>query len=99
MASENHINLPANAEVAGKVVDSQAQQAMRKIDRGLIGVLFGTRDHVPFNVAAAVVVIAVLAIGYLMLWYGFAVKRDEITTLSGLVTLFGGYLFGKASKD
>lgn len=100
MAGENHINLPADKEVAGKVVDSQAQQAMRKIDRGGLGWIFGTRDHVPNNVAATVVAVTLVSIVYLVMNGGWATEtKDKISVLSPLLTLFGGYLFGKNAKD
>ena len=100
MASENHIGLPADPGVAGKVVESQAQQAIKKLDRGLLGSIFGTRDHVPNNVAGLMVVIGFAIILYLVMtgenWNSI---KDQVSGIGTFVTLALGYLFGRATKD
>lgn len=100
MADGNHTGLPADREVAGKLVDAQAQQAIKKLDRGGLGWVFGTKDHVPNNIAGTVVAICIISIVYLLLFSAsFAENKDKIAVISPILTLFGGYLFGKNSKD
>lgn len=100
MPLDNHIGLPTDPNVAGKVVESQAQQAIKKLDRGLIGSVFGTRDHVPNNVAGLIVVIGFGIIAYLALnAANWTAIKDQISALGAFVTLALGYLFGRATKD
>lgn len=100
MALENHIGLPSDPGVAGKVVDSQAQQAIKKLDRGLLGSIFGTRDHVPNNVAGLMVIIGFSIILYLIMnGENWAAIKDQVASIGTFVTLALGYLFGRATKD
>lgn len=46
------LKLPKDANLAGKVIEGHYQREQSKIDRGLIGGIFGTRDSVAANVAA-----------------------------------------------
>lgn len=100
MTDSNHSGLPTDPGLAGKVVESQSQQAMKRLDRGWIGVMFGTRDHVPNNVAALIAIGGFLALGCLMVMTrSFTEIKDAVSILSGISTLALGFLFGRASKD
>lgn len=96
----NHANLPSDPTIAGKLVDAEASTNKVKLDRGWIGAALGSRDHVPNNIAGIVVAVTLAAIIYLVTCEGeFATKRDAIAVLTPILTLFGGYLFGRVSKD
>ncbi|HEX8063842.1 MAG TPA: hypothetical protein VF535_11565 [Allosphingosinicella sp.] len=96
----NQINLPKNPELAGKVIEAESQRA--RLDRGVIGAVFGGRDNVPNNVAGIVALAATgLLIGIIALGSDSAqFPRKEAATLAlSLVTLTLGFLFGRATRD
>jgi hypothetical protein len=96
----NHANLPSDPALAGKVVDAQAANDRVRLERGIMGWLFGSRDHVPNNVAGVVVVGGFIAVCVILYRPGdFASKKDSLAAISSLVTLALGFLFGRASKD
>ena len=96
----NHANLPQDPAVAGKVVDAQAANEKVRLERGVIGWLFGSRDHVPNNVAGLIVVGGFVAVCIILQGDGeFASKKDALAAISSLITLALGFLFGRASKD
>lgn len=96
----NHANLPKDPALAGKVVDAQAATEKTKLERGLVGWIFGTKDHVPNNVAGIVVLGGFVVICVILLKATpFPEKKDPLAIISGLVTLAFGFLFGRASKD
>lgn len=95
----NQINLHPDPMVASKIVDAEAASTKAQMDRGAIGRAFGSKDNVPFNVAALVVVISLIAIVWLILQQDFASHKEQIALLTPILTLFGGYLFGQRSKE
>lgn len=100
MTTNNQTNFPADAAVAGKLVEAQAESERKRLDRGMLGILFGTKDHVPNNVAALVCIICLIAVCLILYATGtFAEKKDALAFISGLLTLSMGFLFGRATKD
>lgn len=96
----NHANLPKNQALASKVVDAQAASEKVRLERGFIGQLFGSRDHVPNNVAGIIVLFGFIAVCYILMMGGnFQDKKDALSLLSGLITLALGFLFGRATRD
>lgn len=101
MAANNSTsnNLPADPNLAGKIVDAQAAHEKTKLDRGLVGWIFGTKDHVANNVAGLVVLIGVIFIFYKMaMATEFDSIKDQVVWVGGLVTTALGYLFGRSSR-
>ena len=96
----NHFNLPSDPTVAREVVTAQAQADKAKLDRGIVGIILGTKDHVPNNVAGLIVVIGFGIIAYLaLISVTWASIKDQVSGLGTFITLALGYLFGRASKD
>jgi hypothetical protein len=96
----NKVNLPEDPTLAGKVIDAEAERESKKLDRGMIGIMFGTKDHVPNNVAASICIICMLSICVIYARSdSFADSKDPITVISGILTLGLGFLFGRASKE
>ena len=94
--------LPRNSALAGKVIEGHYQNEQARIDRGLIGNLFGGRNSVPANVAAIIALISGIALTFAALYWAGSAEfgyKDAISALSGLVTLTVGYLFGRSSRD
>lgn len=95
----NQVNLPTDPVIAAKMVDAQAASSKARIDRGLVGWLFGTKDHVPNNIAGLVVAVTLLAIVYLcVVTTTFGEVKDRVAVLSPILTLFGGYLLRGRTK-
>jgi hypothetical protein len=98
----NHANLPDNPDLAGKLIDAERAAEKARLDRGIIGVIFGTKDHVPNNVAALVALLSILLlIALLSLGSDTATlpKKDAMAGILSLITLSLGFLFGRATKD
>lgn len=95
--------LPRNTELAKHVIDAQTAAASAKLERGLLGWIFGTRSGAPFNVASLTVVIGLITICATAVFgsdgAGFG-RKEIIAAALNLVTLSLGYLFGKSqAKD
>lgn len=86
--------LPRNAELAGKVIDAQGRE------RGMLGNVFGTRDHAPTNVVAVSIVILLALLGALLFApLAEGVDRGSlITAVLSAITFALGLLFGKSSS-
>ena len=98
----DELKLPNDTKLAGKLIEGHVRKEQAKIDRGSIGVLFGSRNSVPANVAAIIALVTSLTfLIAIFCWAGgkdFTYK-EAAAALSGLITLTLGYLFGRASKD
>ena len=95
--------LPKNTELAKHVIDAQTASDAAKLERGLLGWIFGTRSGAPFNVAALTVVVGLTTICATAAFgtdaSGFG-RKEIIAAALNLVTLSLGYLFGKSqAKD
>jgi len=95
--------LPKNTELAKHVIDAQTATESAKLERGVLGWLFGTKSGAPFNVAALTVVVGLVTICATASFgtdgAGFG-RKEIIAVALNLVTLSLGYLFGRSqSKD
>lgn len=96
------LQLVGDVKLDGKLVEGHIQKEQTKLDRGLIGHALGSNNSIPKNVAA---VIAIASTATLIIsvsvWAGndnFGYK-GAVGSLTSLVTLTVGYLFGRSSKD
>jgi hypothetical protein len=97
----DELNLPADAKLAGKMLDGHLQIEQSKIARGKVGAWIGSTQNIPANIAGIIALVAsIVLIGAAFLWAGASdfTHKEAIAALSSLVTLALGYLFGRASK-
>lgn len=95
----NHENLPSDPAVAREVITAQSAASQAKVDRGFIGVIFGTKDNAPNNVAGFVVILCLISIVYLAVTNDSSSHNDKsISYLLPILTSFGGFMFGRGSK-
>jgi hypothetical protein len=95
------LNLPADARLAGKMLDGHVKIEQTKIERGKVGEWLGSTQNVPSDIAGVIALVAsIVLIGAVSLWAGTSdfTHKEAIAALSSLVTLALGYLFGRASK-
>jgi hypothetical protein len=89
------LELPDDKELAGLLVDIQARRVDRQLQVGWIGIIIGPREQAPFNIAATIGVIALLAL-VLLLAFGEASARGQaVPVLASIVSGVLGYIFGK----
>jgi uncharacterized membrane protein HdeD (DUF308 family) len=74
------------------------QEKQMKIERGLIGWLFGTEKNAPFNIAGIIVIILIAA-GIISVFHATTIPSAEFwNTIGPIITLILGYIFGKKSS-
>ncbi len=93
-------DLPDNQELAGKILDTEAQKA----EIGWMGKLFGSSKHAPTNIAGMVLLlclIALVALGFVPAEYGAgsSVRADLIKLFGGIALAALGYVFGSWSPE
>lgn len=96
------LKLVGNEKLDGKLVEGHIQKEQTKLDRGLIGHALGSSNSIPKNVAAIIAIAstATLLIS-IVVWGGsenFGYK-DAVGSITSIVTLTIGYLFGRSSKE
>ncbi|MET3828016.1 hypothetical protein ABIC16_003709 [Sphingomonas sp. PvP055] len=95
----DHSKLPADPAVAKEVITAQSAASRVKLDRGIIGVILGTKDHAPNNVAGTVVVASLTAIIYLAASDSEPPHHEKaISILMSILSMFGGFMFGRSVK-
>ena len=83
--------LPDDPNIATKVIDARARES------GLLGKLFGTREHAPTNIAALALLLLFAAL-ILLLALPYREGSDKvgyITALISAITFIVGLLFGR----
>jgi hypothetical protein len=103
MALLDPSKLPADTEVAKKLIDTEAQSETQRINTGLLGKLFGNKESAPINIIGFVLLIL---IAYLIL-FSFCGKDTEILTRKDVLTfilpiitsLVGFFIGNKSKKD
>jgi hypothetical protein len=90
------LKAPSEKEIDSQLI--QDQRPDRLLQVGLIGLLFGPRQQAPSNIAAVVVIIAAVALG----WISVSHTNDpELAARSPFLPIILGalgYLFGKGGK-
>ncbi len=91
----NKIELPKNTNLARQVLDAQSKE------RGMLGAIFGTKDHAPTNIAALGVVLLVgLLTIVLFAQLPAGIDRGGFATaLLSAVTFILGLIFGRGSNS
>jgi len=93
--------LPKDASLASKIIDGHFKDNEESKNNGKIGVFFGGKDNISYNISAIIILFCVLII------VPFIVKiagttdfsyKDSISSITSLITLFAGYMFGKSGK-
>ncbi|WP_394662274.1 hypothetical protein [uncultured Sphingomonas sp.] len=78
-----------------------AQQANDKLilERGVIGKVFGSKDHAPYYIVAIIIIICILLMTYIMIFSGgYAQNKEALSFIGNFVTLGMGYIFGKSTS-
>lgn len=103
----NHINqnLPKDKFLAKQVIENQNEIEKIKLERGLLGGIWGNSEKIPNNIAALLILILLLtAIIYTYCLIGLPTDKislpikDFWEIIAPLITLAIGYLFGGISK-
>ncbi len=97
----NRIELPKDRELAGQVLQSQADTEAARVRRGAIGWMFGMGSEKLGNIGVfAFVVAAVLLVVVLFLPPAADFpKREALLTFGGIMSTSLGFVFGRLSAD
>lgn len=97
----NQFNLPDNEKLAAKVIDAQSKEVATRLQQGWLGRFWGS-TNAPRNIAGVIVCIFSALFVYIVVSsigdQGFSPK-DALASVSSLITLLLGYLFGRASAS
>ncbi len=106
MASQINPLLIQNPALAKEVVKSQNEIEKLKIERGALGLLWGTTSSIPNNVAAFLIVILLITgMGYSICVAKIPADKLNLTIkdfwllITPLITLALGYLFGDKKRQ
>ena len=90
-----------NSMARSEIAQFAHQETMQKSKLGWVGGIWGSRSEKPGNVAAIVLVILLVFVGWL-LWNHEKLGEifsDTLALMMSTVTLILGYLFGSTSKS
>jgi len=92
----DRINLPKDPDLARQVLDAQGKAA----ERGMLGKIFGTKDHAPTNIAAmALFLMIALFVAILFVPLDDSIDRGPlIATILSTITFIIGVVFGRESN-
>ena len=94
------MRLPSDPKLAGRVLQSHADTAAKKMERGAMGWLFGMSSEKPGNIAGFAFIAS--AIMLIIVLYAPASadlpKGEAITAFLGIMTASLGFLFGRATN-
>jgi hypothetical protein len=95
------LTLPADRELALKVVETHHARDQKNIELGWIGVVLGDVKHKPGNIAFLAIVSSFVLIAVLMFTREQAdlPRRELITLLGTIITGALGYLFGRGHSE
>lgn len=97
----NKLTLPSERKLADRILQAEAEHTSRRLERGWMGMVFGTGTEKPGNVAATAILLAFAGIMILIFAPGDpdSYPRDQMfTTFGSIFTAALGYLFGQATK-
>jgi len=93
--------LPKDANLAAKIVDAHVKDNEASKNNGFIGSIFGGKDNISYNVSSIIILFCVVIFvpfsAYISGLPDFS-HKDFASSVTGLITLFSGYLFGKSGK-
>lgn len=88
--------LPENKELAAKVLDNESKERQM----GIFGLLFGTREHAPTNIAGSVLIISLFGLLAIAFFHvEESVRPDLMKAFSGIALTALGFLFGYTAKE
>lgn len=93
--------LPSDPKIAAKVIEATSLETSKKMDRGLMGALFGSSSEKAGNLAGFVLIIfcAIFAgILFSMPDTQSISKKDAVTLVAGIISTILGFLFGRSSS-
>lgn len=97
----DHLQLPQDPKIAGKIIDSEHERESLRLGRGVMGGLFGSGDEKPGNIAGTVIVGSFLLFTAIIIWGSDSPslsKKDALAIVAGFITLGLGYIFGRSTK-
>ncbi|CDX11645.1 hypothetical protein MPLB_1120031 [Mesorhizobium sp. ORS 3324] len=89
----NQVNKPTNTSLSMKQLEAK--------ERGLIGIVFGTKEHAPTNVAGVALILLTALLGATMFFpLAAGVAAGSMTTaLLSAITFTIGLMFGRSEKS
>lgn len=105
MGNNINPNLLKDKILAKQVIENQNELEKIKLERGLLGGIWGNSEKIPNNIAALAIVI-LLATGIFYTYCVMNLAKENISLpikdfwaiIAPLITLAIGYLFGDKSK-
>lgn len=93
--------LPKDVDLAKSIIAAHYKDNETSKNNGFIGRVFGGKDNIANNVTA--VIITVFSIALIIVICCAAgtpnfTYKDCVSSIVGLLTLFAGYMFGKANQ-
>lgn len=101
MPDEGHLTDVGDREVGPATRDPMALQeqgdmiARDKLNLGLVGLVFGSKDTAPTNIAGIMAIVGFAVLIGLMIWDGTGEDVAARQSLIGLTTTAVGFLFGQ----
>jgi hypothetical protein len=94
------LNQTVTQQPVSPALTESGQLRRHSQELGLLGKLFGSKEHAPMNIAGFAVVVAFFCIVGVLCWMpdtaAFS-RKDATLILVGIITLALGFLFGRGS--
>ena len=95
----NRMQLPSDPKLAGQMLQSHAATEANKVERGLIGMVFGMGSEKAGNIGAFAFFVG--AVLFLVVLFAAPTpdfpKREALLTFGGVMTTALGFIFGRST--
>jgi len=88
-------NRSIDRPVTGKVIHSELELQRLRIERGLLGQVFGSSGHMAYYIALACIILAFSAA---IIFASIGVEREYASFATALLTLGGGLIGGRGMR-
>lgn len=98
----NKIELPADKDLAGKVLEAHSQETSQKMQMGIMGRLFGSASDKPGNIAGFAIVVFSTMFAGVLIWGNDTPslsKKDALVLIGGFISLTLGFIFGRSTTS
>lgn len=96
---KNKFEIPIDKELANKIIDTDNEERIKKLELGLLGQIWGVSSSVPNNIAALVIAILILfGVGGTFYLKDTESIKSLWSIITPIITLAFGYLFGEKTK-
>ncbi|GEP00633.1 hypothetical protein [Methylobacterium haplocladii] len=96
------LDLPPDKTLATRVIETEAEHNTRKLERGLMGLIFGLATEKPGNIAGFALIAFCLMFAGVLIWgtdSSSLSKKDVLSLIGGFITLTLGFVFGRTSSS